>query len=86
MHPLLFLIPLFPLLGFLFNLTVGVRLLGGKAVSPRPDAHGGPAAASSPIVETPKLAETNPSGCFSLFGKSCSAMARRTFSAITTAM
>jgi len=50
MLPLLFLIPLFPLLGFLFNLTVGVRLLGGKAVSPRPDAHGGPAAASSPIV------------------------------------
>jgi NADH-quinone oxidoreductase subunit L len=25
-----FLIPLFPLLGFLFNLTVGVRMLGGK--------------------------------------------------------
>jgi NADH-quinone oxidoreductase subunit L len=35
MRPYLFLIPLFPLLGFLFNFTVGVRLL-----SPKPGGHG----------------------------------------------
>jgi NADH-quinone oxidoreductase subunit L len=34
------LIPLFPLLGFLFNFTIGVRALGGKA-SAGHDAHGG---------------------------------------------
>jgi NADH-quinone oxidoreductase subunit L len=35
------LIPLFPLLGFLFNLTVGVRVLGRKAARHGHDAHGG---------------------------------------------
>ena len=30
MRPLLFLIPLLPLLGFLFNFTIGVRLLGAR--------------------------------------------------------
>src|SRR5687768_6423317 len=35
MNRFLYLIPLFPLLGFLFNFTVGVRLLG------RAGAHGG---------------------------------------------
>jgi NADH-quinone oxidoreductase subunit L len=48
MRPQLFLIPLFPLLGFLFNLTVGVRVLGRR---PRggADAHG-EGARPSPIV------------------------------------
>ena len=40
MRPYLFLIPLFPLLGFLFNFTIGVRILGRKprntARRPRP--------------------------------------------------
>jgi NADH-quinone oxidoreductase subunit L len=49
MRPYLFLIPLFPLLGFLFNFTIGVRLLGRK-----PAPHGGGAHAEahapSPIV------------------------------------
>src|SRR5688500_9917646 len=35
----LYLIPLFPLLGFLFNFTVGVRVLGRSGH--RPDGHGG---------------------------------------------
>jgi len=42
----LFLIPLFPLLGFLFNLTIGVRVLGRKAGG-HGEAHG---AHPSPIV------------------------------------
>ena len=48
-----YLIPLFPLLGFLFNLTVGVRVLGRKAHDDghghgggHGDAHGAP----SPII------------------------------------
>ena len=41
----LFLIPLFPLLGFLFNLTVGVRVL-----TPRGGEHGHAEAHPSPIV------------------------------------
>jgi len=45
-----FLIPLFPLLGFLFNFTVGVRVLGGKGHGH--DGHGGhgEAPAASPII------------------------------------
>ncbi len=35
------LIPLFPLLGFLFNFTIGVRVLGRKASGHGHDAHGG---------------------------------------------
>ena len=31
MRPFLFLIPLLPLVGFLFNFTVGVRVLGRRA-------------------------------------------------------
>jgi NADH-quinone oxidoreductase subunit L len=46
---LLYLIPLFPLLGFLFNLTIGVRVLGRGA-----DAHGhddgGHARGPSPVI------------------------------------
>jgi NADH-quinone oxidoreductase subunit L len=41
MRPHLFLIPLFPLLGFLFNLTVGVRVLGHPAGGHGQDAQGG---------------------------------------------
>src|SRR5512143_1560857 len=37
----LLLIPLFPLLGFLFNLTVGVRVLGKPRGHGHDDAHGG---------------------------------------------
>jgi NADH-quinone oxidoreductase subunit L len=45
----LYLIPLFPLLGFLFNLIVGVRVLtkrSGHADAHHPDAHGTP----SPLI------------------------------------
>jgi NADH-quinone oxidoreductase subunit L len=49
-----FLIPLFPLLGFLFNFTVGVRVLGRKAHGDHGHGHGGghgdAHAAPSPIV------------------------------------
>jgi NADH-quinone oxidoreductase subunit L len=47
MHSSLFLIPLFPLLGFLFNLTVGVRVLGRRAGGHGEDDHG---AGASPII------------------------------------
>jgi len=51
MRPLLFLIPLSPLLGFLFNFTIGVRVLGRKAGGPGHDDHGQEAHhAPSPIV------------------------------------
>jgi NADH-quinone oxidoreductase subunit L len=48
MQSSLFLIPLFPLLGFLFNLTIGVRVLGRRA-GPGEDAHGG-GHGPSPII------------------------------------
>jgi NADH-quinone oxidoreductase subunit L len=48
MRPHLFLIPLFPLLGFLFNLTVGVRVLGRRPGGQ--DAARGEGASPSPIV------------------------------------
>ena len=41
MRPFLFLIPLFPLLGFLFNFTIGVRVLGRKAGGHGHGDHGG---------------------------------------------
>jgi NADH-quinone oxidoreductase subunit L len=47
MHSSLFLIPLFPLLGFLFNLTIGVRVLGRRAAGHGGDDHG---AGASPII------------------------------------
>ncbi|HUL78572.1 MAG TPA: hypothetical protein VL691_15015, partial [Vicinamibacteria bacterium] len=52
MQPFLFLIPVFPLLGFLFNFTIGVRVLGRRASGP---GHDGPSGhdtghAPSPIV------------------------------------
>ena len=47
MRPYLFLIPLFPLLGFLFNLTLGVRLFG-RARAGR--GAGGDEGAPSPII------------------------------------
>jgi len=51
--PFVGLIPLFPLLGFVFNFTVGVRLLTKRGAAPG-DGHGGHAdaahAAPSPIV------------------------------------
>jgi len=50
---LLFLIPLFPLLGFLFNLTVGVRVLGRTGQGHGHDDHGhggGHAHAPSPVI------------------------------------
>jgi NADH-quinone oxidoreductase subunit L len=40
MRPYLFLIPLFPLLGFLFNLTIGVRVLGRRKGHDSHDDHG----------------------------------------------
>jgi NADH-quinone oxidoreductase subunit L len=49
MRPYLFLIPLFPLLGFLFNFTIGVRVLGRRAGGPGHGDHGG-TAPGSPIV------------------------------------
>jgi NADH-quinone oxidoreductase subunit L len=48
MRPHLFLIPLFPLLGFLFNLTVGVRVLGRRREGTG-GAHG-EGASPSPVV------------------------------------
>jgi NADH-quinone oxidoreductase subunit L len=48
MRPQLFLIPLFPLLGFLFNLTVGVRVLGRRRGAR--DAPHGEGASPSPVV------------------------------------
>jgi NADH-quinone oxidoreductase subunit L len=48
MQSSLFLIPLFPLLGFLFNLTVGVRVLGRRGGAGE-EAHGG-AHGPSPII------------------------------------
>jgi NADH-quinone oxidoreductase subunit L len=49
-----YLIPLFPLLGFLFNLTVGVRVLGRKARGDHGHGHGGGQgeahAAASPVI------------------------------------
>jgi NADH-quinone oxidoreductase subunit L len=51
MRPYLFLIPLFPLLGFLFNFTIGVRVLGRRSAEHAHDDHahgGGPAA--SPLI------------------------------------
>ena len=52
MRPYLFLIPLLPLLGFLFNFTVGVRVLGRKAGGHGHDDHGGHGAhhAPSPLI------------------------------------
>jgi NADH-quinone oxidoreductase subunit L len=52
MRPYLFLIPLFPLLGFLFNLTIGVRVLGRRPKGHGHDAQGGHGGhpAPSPIV------------------------------------
>jgi NADH-quinone oxidoreductase subunit L len=52
MRPYLFLIPLFPLLGFLFNFTIGVRVLGRRAGGHGHDDHGGHAAAvhHSPLI------------------------------------
>jgi NADH-quinone oxidoreductase subunit L len=52
MRPFLFLIPLLPLLGFLFNFTIGVRVLGRKAGGHGHDDHGGHGAhhAPSPVV------------------------------------
>ena len=49
---ILFLIPLLPLLGFLFNFTVGVRVLGRKAGGHGHDDHGGHGAhhAPSPLI------------------------------------
>jgi len=49
MRPYLFLIPLFPLLGFLFNLTIGVRVLGRKAPEEGHDDHGH-AAEPHPVI------------------------------------
>jgi len=49
MRPYLFLIPLLPLLGFLFNLTIGVRVLGRKGTEHPHDGHGHEAH-PSPIV------------------------------------
>jgi NADH-quinone oxidoreductase subunit L len=49
MRPYLFLIPLFPLLGFVFNLTVGVLVLGRKPGEHSHDDHAH-AAPPSPIV------------------------------------
>ncbi|HXY38891.1 MAG TPA: NADH-quinone oxidoreductase subunit L, partial [Vicinamibacteria bacterium] len=46
MRPYLFLVPLFPLLGFLFNFTVGVRVLGRREGEHGHDAHEAP----SPLV------------------------------------
>jgi NADH-quinone oxidoreductase subunit L len=48
MQSSLFLIPLFPLLGFLFNLTIGVRVLGRRGGADE-EAHGG-AHGPSPII------------------------------------
>jgi NADH-quinone oxidoreductase subunit L len=53
MRPYLFLIPLFPLLGFLFNFTIGVRLLGRKEGGhghDDPGGHGAHPAAPSPLI------------------------------------
>src|SRR5512139_4085926 len=51
MRPYLFLIPLFPLLGFLFNFTIGVRVLGRRAGGHGHDDHGhGAHHAPSPII------------------------------------
>ena len=51
MRPYLFLIPLFPLLGFLFNFTIGVRVLGRKAGGHGHDDHGhGAHRAPSPLI------------------------------------
>jgi NADH-quinone oxidoreductase subunit L len=50
MRPYLFLIPLLPLLGFLFNFTVGVRVLGRKAGGHGHDDHGGANHAPSPLI------------------------------------
>ena len=52
MRPYLFLIPLFPLLGFLFNFTIGVRVLGRKAGGHGHDDHGSHGAhhAPSPLI------------------------------------
>ena len=49
MRPFLFLIPLFPLLGFLFNFTIGVRVLGRRAGGPGHGGHGG-TPPGSPII------------------------------------
>jgi NADH-quinone oxidoreductase subunit L len=50
----LYLIPLFPLLGFLFNFVVGVRVLGrrtgGHEASDAHGGHGGAHAAPSPVI------------------------------------
>ena len=51
MRPYLFLIPFFPLLGFLFNFTIGVRVLGRRAGGHGHDDHGhGAHHAPSPII------------------------------------
>jgi NADH-quinone oxidoreductase subunit L len=53
MRSFLFLIPLFPLLGFLFNLTVGVRVLGRSGPGHGRDDHGhggGHAHGPSPVI------------------------------------
>ena len=52
MRPFLFLIPLFPLLGFLFNFTIGVRVLGRRAGEHEghDHGHGGAHHAPSPLV------------------------------------
>ena len=48
--PFVFLIPLFPLLGFLFNFIVGVRILGRRHGGHGADAHEGGHHAPSPLV------------------------------------
>jgi len=52
MRPFLFLIPLCPLLGFLFNFTIGVRVLGRRGGEPGHDdhGHGGAHPAPSPLI------------------------------------
>ena len=49
MDKFLYLIPLLPLIGFLFNLTIGVRLLGRRSRGEAPDVHGA-AQAGSPLI------------------------------------
>jgi len=48
MRPFLFLIPLLPLVGFLFNFTIGVRVLGRRASGPGHDRSGGHVGAPGP--------------------------------------
>jgi NADH-quinone oxidoreductase subunit L len=50
MRPFLYLIPLLPLVGFLFNFTVGVRVLGRRGGGHAPQHGGHEAAHGSPVV------------------------------------